>query len=729
MDIGYTLREKGIKIDDLQKQIDNREIISKKLRKPLMTFSDDNGSELFPQKWKDIIISKGIPVTCAVSTNNISAPYMTWYEIAQMQEIGVEVISHGHNHTDYTTLSDAAIIADVEAAQALLKEHNCAYDIHAYIDAYDDNVRNILRNYFRCAVVTGLNTTPVPYPPMKTYSIYRIPMLIDGTTKWTLNQYKAKIDECVANNGWLIWTTESENEEFDSTLQGYIEDLIDYARGLNVEIVNIENGIDIIGNVIDIGDPGDDSYFNLGCDGNFNTNAICVDDTKYSFYDALTTFPKDKVTVAWIGSTKTTGFPHADQGLLTTYRLGGNTIDRQEFRPKNFNEIWARYADSNGKWGYFMPLTLLSGTTSNRPYDNYIGYSYFDTTLNKPVWVKTAGAHEVDTLTITEGATVSGNITITTSLGVDVVVAVTEDMTIAEVDAAIREATFTGFKIGGVAGSGVIVFTDLITQSGIAAVFDDTGGTGVTGTFVRTVTGVSTVWVDYDTIYIDNDKYNYYDDITAFPENQVTVAWIGDSNKTGFPHGDQGLLTTYRLGGIGIDRQEFRPKGFNEIWVRYVGVNNEWDYFTPLTQISGETADRPYDNYVGCPFYDITLNKPIWVKTAGVHEVDTLTITAGATSSGDITITTSLGADVVITVTAEMTIAEVDEAIRAATFTGFNVSGVAGSGVIVFTDLIAQGGTAPVFADTGITGVTGEFVRTAVGVNTVWVDGVGADLI
>ena len=38
-----------------------------------------------------------------------------------------------------------------------------------------------------------------------------------------------------------------------------------------------------------------------------------------------------------------------------------------------------------------------------------------------------------------------------------------------------------------------------------------------------------------------------------------------------------------------------------------------------------------------------------------------------------------------------MTIAEVDAAIREATFTGFNVSGVAGSGIIVFTDLIAQG--------------------------------------
>ena len=497
MDIGYTLMEKGIKIDDLQKQIDNREIISKKLRKPLMTFSDDNGSELFPEKWKDIIIGKGIPVTCAVSTNNISSPYMTWYEIAQMQELGVEFISHGHNHTNYTTLSEAAIIADIEAAQALLKEHSCTYDIHAYIeDAYNDDIRNILRNYFRCAVITGANATPVPYPPMKTYGIYRIPMLIDGTTKWTLNQYKAKIDECVANNGWLIWTTESENENFDSTLQGYIEDLIDYARGLGVEIVNMENGIDIIGNVIDIGDPSDDSYFNLGCDGNFRTNDMCIDNTKYDFYDVITAFPENKVTVAWIGETKTTGFPHTDQGLLTTYRLGGNTIDRQEFRPKGFNEIWARYVNSNGKWGYFKPLTSLSGATADRPYDNYVGCSYYDITLDKPVWIKTAGVHEVDTLTITTGATTNGNITITTSLGADIIVGVTAEMTIAEVDAAIREATFTGFNVSGVAGSGIIVFTDLIAQGGTAPVFDDTGITGVEATFVRTATGVVSVWVD-----------------------------------------------------------------------------------------------------------------------------------------------------------------------------------------------------------------------------------------
>ena len=48
-------------------------------------------------------------------------------------------------------------------------------------------------------MATGINTTAVPCPPMETYGIYRIPMLIDGTTQWTLEQYKAKIDECVTN--------------------------------------------------------------------------------------------------------------------------------------------------------------------------------------------------------------------------------------------------------------------------------------------------------------------------------------------------------------------------------------------------------------------------------------------------------------------------------------------------------------------------------------------------
>lgn len=498
MDFSFNTRKNAARINDIQKQVDNREIISQKQRRPLMTFSDDDGSVLFPTKWKDIIISKGIPVTCAVSTNRIGGAYMTWYNIIQMQSMGVEFISHGHNHIDYATLSDYKIREEIEIAQEILKSYNCSYDIHAYIGNTDADVRNILRDYFRCAMITGTNTTPIPYPPMKTYGIYRIPMLIGGTTKWTLNQYKAKIDECVANNGWLIWVTQSQDDAFDSTLQGYIGDLIDYAREQGVIITNMEDGLDTIGNVIDIGDPiGGDTYFTLSCDGIiFSANGICLDDSKYNISSSLTDFPENEVTVALIGEASSAGFPNDTQGLLTTYRLGGNGIDRQEFRPKSYNQIWVRYAGSNGKWGYFIPLTPISGATGDRPYDNYIGCSYYDTTLNKPIWVKTAGVHEVDTLTLTAGATTDGNITITPPSGADVVIAVTEGMTIAEVDAVIRESTFTGFNVGGVAGSGVILFTDIITQECIAAVFADTGVTGVDGTFVRTVTGVATIWVD-----------------------------------------------------------------------------------------------------------------------------------------------------------------------------------------------------------------------------------------
>ncbi len=488
------------KISDLQKQMNDGEIISQKHRKPLMTFTDDDGSALFPDKWKDIIATKQIPVTCCVSTNKIGgANYMTWYEILQMQELGVEVISHGHNDIDYTSLSEAKIREEIETAQQILKEKNCTYNIHACTaDAYNANVRAILRDYFRCATITGTKTTAVPYPPMKTYGIYRLPMLASGTTQWTLDEYKAKIDECVANKGWLIWSVKSSAANFNATLQGFIKQLIDYAVGLGVEIVNMENGIDIIGNIIDIGDPiSDSSYFTLGCDGTiYSSNGLCLDNDKYTISSIPTSFPENEVTVALIGDTVKTGFPHDAQGLLTTYRLGGAGIDRQEFRPKDYNEIWVRHIESDSKWGYFVPLTPASGATGDRPYDNYIGCPFYDTTLNKPIWVKTAGVHALDTLTITAGATSSGNITITTSSGADVVVAVTAEMTIEEVDEAIRAATFTGFEVGGVAGSGVISFKDLITQAGSAAVFTDTGITGVTGTFVRTTTGVATVWVD-----------------------------------------------------------------------------------------------------------------------------------------------------------------------------------------------------------------------------------------
>lgn len=53
---------------------------------------------------------------------------------------------------------------------------------------------------------------------------------------------------------------------------------------------------------------------------------------------------------------------------------------------KTFSDSWIRYFSNND---LVLNTVNMSGLTSDRPIDNlYIGMSYFDTTLGKPVWLK-----------------------------------------------------------------------------------------------------------------------------------------------------------------------------------------------------------------------------------------------------------------------------------------------------------------------------------------------------
>ena len=53
----------------------------------------------------------------------------------------------------------------------------------------------------------------------------------------------------------------------------------------------------------------------------------------------------------------------------------------------NITPSWAQWFT---KVGLFAGSVSDSGTTANRPTKNlFIGRPYFDTTLNKPIWVKT----------------------------------------------------------------------------------------------------------------------------------------------------------------------------------------------------------------------------------------------------------------------------------------------------------------------------------------------------
>ena len=147
------------------------------------------------------------------------------------------------------------------------------------------------------------------------------------------------------------------------------------------------------------------------------------------------------------------------------------------------------------------------------------------------------------------------------------------------------------------------------------------------------------------------------------------------------------------------------------------------------TVLKGTTGNRPHATYIGTMYMDTTLDgdgKPIWCNnTIESSEVYTLTLTVGATTAGNITITLN-GVAKTIAVTEGQTVGAIGNTIISASFPGWTVGGVANTGVVTFTKTAIGPCTTPTVVDTGTTGTTGTFVVTHLGTAITWVDATGA---
>lgn len=103
------------------------------------------------------------------------------------------------------------------------------------------------------------------------------------------------------------------------------------------------------------------------------------------------------------------------------------------------------------------------------------------------------------------------------------------------------------------------------------------------------------------------------------------------------------------------------------------------------------------------------------IYTAPVAEVDTLTITAGCSTSGNVTVTLDGTAVNIAVLDTDATADAVAAKIAATSFAGWTVS--AAGAVVTFTADVKEAKTTPTFSG-GSTGVTGSFVVTVAGVDT-----------
>ena len=168
---------------------------------------------------------------------------------------------------------------------------------------------------------------------------------------------------------------------------------------------------------------------------------------------------------------------------------------------------------------------------------------------------------------------------------------------------------------------------------------------------------------------------------------------------------------------IGQDSQSFG--GSMVIWSRVRELYQGGGYIDPADFPAGTVI--PAGTMVKFNGAGAEVNVITTIGNAGIAEVDTLTVTAKATASGNLTVT--LDGDVAVTVavlSTDDTPEKVATKIAAETYTGWTAE--ADGAVVTFTADDEEAKAAPVFA-AAATGVTAAFAVTVAGV-----DADGSDL-
>ena len=339
-----------------------RELISRKKRKVLLTFVDDDTKSTVMDRWPQIIQEKNIKMNLAVITGEVGGTgSLTWQQIKDLKAMGAVPVVHCHNHIEYTTLTETELRTDMQTALSLFKANGLHSDALVYVGgAHNALVRKVTRDYFRCGV-TVQSTTPendINYPPLNQYAIRRRPL-----AETTYADYKAWLDLAIANNGWLVFMSHSQFAAFDETQVQYIKDLIDYARTQGVEIVTLDEGLDIYGNLLDQGDYSGvgDNYTIIDCEGNMHSTKF--NQYNYEYNTALTgndiptTYPQNKTKVNIIDYNMRTTFPESLYGILETVTGVNYHYCRQTFSPAQKDYTFTRRAIPDGTaWAPWVKL-------------------------------------------------------------------------------------------------------------------------------------------------------------------------------------------------------------------------------------------------------------------------------------------------------------------------------------------------------------------------------------
>ena len=238
---------------------------SKPIR-PLVSFVDDDGKAGVYTKWLNLIQSKNIPISICIITGFVGqSGYMTWEQIKDLQDTySCEVLSHTVSHTNIAQFkTNKEWIEELKTSKETLiskglNVRGFAYPNGGYYNTKEglvDGTKNGLwmtSLFYDYGVITqnNINTSPLKFGNMaidrSAIGCYQA----DGFK--TLDDLKARVDDTVSKNGWLILMTHVDDTAHTNQDTQDISDLIDYIQGLGtIDIVTLSEGFEIFGNAIE----------------------------------------------------------------------------------------------------------------------------------------------------------------------------------------------------------------------------------------------------------------------------------------------------------------------------------------------------------------------------------------------------------------------------------------------------------------------------------------------
>lgn len=367
----------------------NTQLYTKKRRRPLLVFIDDDASAGVWTKIKPLVDELQFKVSLAVMPQMIdTAGYCTSEQLKTMHDSGYfEMLNHTWTGTQLATLNDNEQQMEILQCKNWLddKGFTSSSDIVVYPGgSTNDNVRKNMRKVARAAITIDNGNSLLNYPtPLHTYNIQRV-YLERGAAN-----AKAKIDQAIAENALIVIGM---HVFYDTWSQALLREVVEYAQG-KIEIVSMSEALEAFGNTLEIGDSMRLDFQNtqfINCDGEtFGADKSKVihrihgvdgwqvkNDTPASY------FPFDKTVITTYLSSASVGLPVNGAATLKTESYGTNTNrywTYQEFRASASDKVYKRHwIVVTSKWSAWREVgdayhyKAYNSITATTPIDDFV---------------------------------------------------------------------------------------------------------------------------------------------------------------------------------------------------------------------------------------------------------------------------------------------------------------------------------------------------------------------